>query len=639
MLLASVLSSGSIVVAGQLGYVANGDGSVSVFDTDTDRVVKTIPIQINTTFPLVSLLLSPRARLLFVLANAVTSDATLVAIDTTVHRVISPAGLVAPVSPGSLSLLDIALSRDGTRLYVKPVAGLSTSETATAVFSTFDAGELRQLSAVSVPVPASAPLPTLAPGRGRIYAVNEGGGLAVVDAATGGQVTEIALPPLSPASSSPIPIKSPGLLSPDESSLVVGDAVVDLQSNQVVGRLPASFSPVRFSADGRTLFGLIGTSGPSAPGPRAARCRHGILPVDETIVALDLASLQIIARVPLGPTDGSSTIPFGVASPDGRRVGVIITPLLDGCTAARSPELAVADVGEGTVVGTVPLKAPFPTFIAQSPAGGRVILAETRFVARGRRSVSDLLDVDLGAGVGRHIDVGSFVTSSSFLQTLTPGRPVEPSGAFTPDGGKLYLIGNDGVFSGTEVRVLTGSEERLVPLAGGRFGAQQVKLGDPCTSPDGCFCRSDVDCDDANPCTVDTCEGAQGCKNEPLGCFAGVQCLFVDQRTTECLGSAQQRRLVRTRRDVDAAASALRRGDEEGARGLLDGAEREVKRLLAAAIKGTNAPIALPGVGGPTPGALATRTCYTLVFPQQLKLLRSIRGVRSRLGTCKSETQ
>lgn len=43
VLLAFVLSGGAIVDAGQLGYVANGDGSVSIFDTDDGQVVKDEP--------------------------------------------------------------------------------------------------------------------------------------------------------------------------------------------------------------------------------------------------------------------------------------------------------------------------------------------------------------------------------------------------------------------------------------------------------------------------------------------------------------------------------------------------------------------------------------------------------------------
>src|SRR5262245_15967341 len=65
MLLAFLLWCSSIASAGQLGYVANGEGSVSVFDTDTDQLLKRIPIPVQVASANLSLLLSPTARRLF----------------------------------------------------------------------------------------------------------------------------------------------------------------------------------------------------------------------------------------------------------------------------------------------------------------------------------------------------------------------------------------------------------------------------------------------------------------------------------------------------------------------------------------------------------------------------------------------
>jgi YVTN family beta-propeller protein len=88
-LVASALWSGP-VVAGQLVYVANGDGLVSVIDTDSDEVVKTIPIPFTSPSAQVSLLLSPSAQRLFVLLSDV---------DTTVPRAISTVHLGSQIPP------------------------------------------------------------------------------------------------------------------------------------------------------------------------------------------------------------------------------------------------------------------------------------------------------------------------------------------------------------------------------------------------------------------------------------------------------------------------------------------------------------------------------------------------------------
>src|SRR5262249_23957667 len=132
-------------------------------------------------------------------------------------------------------------------------------------------------------------------------------------------------------------------------------------------------------------------------------------------------------------------------------------------------------------------------------------------------------------GIAKRIDIGSVIASGS-AQLSTLGIP---SGVFTRSGDKLYFIGKDGFYGAHEVRSLPASGGTLPTIRGGGFVPQQIAIGDPCTSPDECFCGTDADCNDGNDCTKDTCE-AHRCTNKPRGCIDGVQCRFVAQGGSEC---------------------------------------------------------------------------------------------------------
>ncbi|HEV7732041.1 MAG TPA: hypothetical protein VGR62_07760 [Candidatus Binatia bacterium] len=267
--------------------------------------------------------------------------------------------------------------------------------------------------------------------------------------------------------------------------------------------------------------------------------------------------------------------------------------------------------------------------IAQTADGYRVLFAENAFPQSSSRGMPDagperaILDFrfDPPALDPRKIDIGSAVPSTS--------RGI---GALTDDGGALYFIGTTGLLGAPEVKVVHPARERVDPIDGTRLRPLQLALGDSCPDPIGCFCQTDADCDDGNGCTIDTCDEATRCRYRPRRCIGAVQCLYdQDDRgdIADCYSDGQQRRMDRARDDIDDAAAALERGDKAAARTRLDRAEQRVTRLLAGAIKRVND----PSGNDPRP------ECNSLVFQQQLALLRGLRTVKRGVSACVSRAR
>ena len=268
-----------------------------------------------------------------------------------------------------------------------------------------------------------------------------------------------------------------------------------------------------------------------------------------TLAAIDVASFKAIARVSLGEAQPGIS---ATSSPVGSRLAVVVRR----CTTAPQ-ELVVVDVPDRRVTRPV-REATGPTAdiseIAQSPDGSRMVFVETSPVLHRRNGKvqptlqSDLLDVDVEHGV---LDLfGDFTPS-----TLGQGMGVRP-GVFTSDGQKVDPIGERGLLGATQVKSLSLTRG-LGRVSGGGLKAQQILLGDPCTNAEGCFCRTDTDCDDGNPCNLlHLCEEERRCLNVPSPCITGIECLAGNERVVSCLTAAQRRRSVRVQR----APEGSRRG-------------------------------------------------------------------------------
>jgi len=638
--------------AEQLGYIANGEGSVSVFDTATDKVIKTIPVPVESPFATLSLLLSPRDRLLFVLvkdrpfATSVpgAGRTSLAVIDTTSHRVTATTAFKPPtalVAGPITELEELALSADGTRLYVgTPLpadAPFQDPRRSGVMLSTLDPIDLHEVSAIPVVLSGSSQQfsPVLSPDRGRLYIVNEDGNLVVVDATTGAIVTEVALPAdiaRLPASGRPLPLRGM-VLSPSQTTLAVRDAVVDLETNRLVGRVftPSGTDPpvMSFSGDGATLFALMRAFRSTMPEPLRPGCSIPADVTDLTLLALDVSTVQSFASMPLGSANGAE-LPRMSSTLDGHGMAVVVQPARDACRG-DAQELVLASVPKGAVTGRIrELGAADAAIaeIAQSPDGRTTVFGESALVVRTngrelqRQFESRLLEIDLQGGtLVRRVDLGDFTPASSGSGSRS--RP----GVFTRDGQKLFLVGKRGILGAAEVEVLaSGSSLRTVQ--GGGLRPQEIVLGESCPNPEGCVCQADVDCDDGDRCTVDSCEGALGCRNERRRCIDGLRCLSEDERADGCLNPHQRRRLDRVRRTLRTAGTALGRGDYDRARELLRKTDRDVKEILATTIKLTNV------APGSPPPSQSTFDCNVFVFRREVRLLRALRDVRSDLTDC-----
>src|SRR5262249_17532100 len=279
------------------------------------------------------------------------------AIDTTSHRVVATAVFDPPRGPSGgpeTELEAFALSTDGSRLYVglpfTPDAK-SSPGAPPAPPPNLDPGDLHKLSAIPVPLAlASRPLfpPQLVPDSGRLYGVTQDGNLAVVDASTGALVTEVALPGDLTGPPSGPSIANPFVLSPSQTVLAIGDVLIDLESNRILGRVfeagQNDSAATLFSGAGSVFFSLSRMLLFSPVGPSRRPCRSTI--ADLAVVAVDPTTLQVLGRIPLGHADGARL--STASSLDGRRLTIVVRPERRG-SCPSSPELLVAGIPEGAI--------------------------------------------------------------------------------------------------------------------------------------------------------------------------------------------------------------------------------------------------------------------------------------------------
>lgn len=291
-------------------YVSNSfSNSVSIIDTDTHKVVATVPTgaaPVNPTF-------TPDRRKVYV-SNSQAD--TLTVIDVATHQTTSlPAGGKSPSG--------LAFSADGAILYVSFIGDLFVAP-----------GSVRSIELSTGK--ASAPIPmgadperiALSPDGQRLYVNNLlDGTMSIVDTATRSVVSTLKLGdlPFNP------------LMSPDGSVVYVGVmsanhiAVVDTRTNQVSRTIPAdSPNGLTFSNDFQSLFVSNALSGTvqqvslttnallktqmvgGVPGNIAVlpdgKHAYMVRPDGETVELLDTASLMIAGTITVGSGPSVVTI-------------------------------------------------------------------------------------------------------------------------------------------------------------------------------------------------------------------------------------------------------------------------------------------------------------------------------------------
>jgi hypothetical protein len=638
-LLAWILVGAVPVHAGQLLYVGNGEGTVSVFDTDTDELVKTIPLSLSTRFvdSIVMRRSTDGQRLFVETTETVDGDrpsargrTTISLIDTATHRPADRKAVVeGPVSsdlsftPGFDRLPNrMILDTTESVLYVSRPS-IDDAGAVTLRVARFDARTLEELSTITLAVSSHT---VLARNRGRIYSLDNDR-IDVFDVVTGdkiGSITPEATDPLTPEA-----LGSPLALSPGEQWLVAGRTVISLQSNRVVWTLPATIRSFEFVALD-TLLVAIATQ---------AACTSDSQGCAVSDATLDTFLMKTRLRLNSERIGRVSCASFSYVSLDGRFMRVFA----EGCGRDDLVTISPSD-GERQRL-RVDLAFKFPSVrgqersllpIAQDPSGSRQLMLEAQPPQLLQRNglVPDpevqLLELTFEPTVPRRISIGDFLPIG-LVQPQVRGATAAMTGDDEPRDGTpdaVYVIGIDRQGRSPELRVVRPS----VPLAlvtGTGLRPSDVVVGHACRTPDGCFCRHDHDCDDGDPCTDQTCHAAEGdagrCEYRRFRCVQGVQCIYKDERgkgecTTEAL-----RRAARSQAPVDRAFAALENGHRGAAQLWLQRARNRVSRHLARALKASS------GLGDRDVKNLA---CNRYLFQQQLALLRSLNDATRGLGSC-----
>jgi YVTN family beta-propeller protein len=244
---------------------------LAVFDTGFAKEVARIPTGVS---PL-SVVLTREENYLFVANNGIAedgSDNNLQVIDTATHRT------ERTIKVGS-EPLDLAVSKDGKRVYVTNSNGQSVS--------VVDVQNQREVQRLSVPMASDSQRGpfgiAVSPDDKLLYVTDiDGDQVVILDLATGGILSRITV------------VESPRsvALSPSGNRLYVagfdgGISIVDTESNQVLGRIDtgtASVFRLVVSRDGKRLFAT----------DRA----------NSALMLIDLANNQVISNV---PTSGRET--------------------------------------------------------------------------------------------------------------------------------------------------------------------------------------------------------------------------------------------------------------------------------------------------------------------------------------------
>jgi DNA-binding beta-propeller fold protein YncE len=571
--------------AGPLGYVYNAGrtDTLAVFDTDHDEVMKVIPLVARMTLPrpvglldlfnLGAVTVSPDGHRVFVLFSEKLPEAmrcSVFVVDTAGHRVTHEIDL--PVEGDEPCFFPRALlvpSPNGSWLYTRTALNLHVINLDTATVTL----RLRAPSLESLAV---------APGRTRLYVIPSaeatapgGRSISVIDTDAGAVVSTIPLPDGASLLESPYVVGSQNVVSGDGTKVLLpvetGFIVVDTAKETVTPRIDFGahhdIERLVFSEDGARAYVVTGVQGGGG--------------VIVEIMAFDTDSLALIGRLQLGFLPGGATF---IDAPDRRTLFVNTDPwiIID---LAELRERARVDISTGT-----------PSVESFSPDGHTLYLPLRNLFEGG-----ELLQLDV-TGVRGSIDLGSF----------------SPLGVtVTEDARKAYVrVADPFGFGDVE---LVNFETKSVTAAPFGIAAIGIALGGQCERPLGCLCARGPDCDDADPCTTDTCPEGIGCRYTTLDCFPGALCRFQEGATDPCPQRAIRRLSARARRKISAAKAAAQQEDQAHARTLLRTARSDVRKALAVSVRFF---------------VRKDSVCGSVLISDQIQRLRSLKAVTRDLPTC-----
>ena len=357
-----------------------------------------------------------------------SSDDTVSVIDTTTNTV------TATISVPGVGF-GVAVTSDGSKVYVASGAGLSVIDTATnTVTATIPAASGDQgLGGVVV-----------TPDGGKVYASLGTGTVSAIDAATEAVTATIAIPSVFGGVGGGMPVA----VTPDGSKVYVSSvnddtvAVIDTAKNVVVSTFfVAEPEGAVVTPDGSKVY-IAGF---------------------DFVKAIDTATNNVIATIP----DEAAAPPIGLAvSPDGSKVYVANAdffgrPLLDS--------VSVIDTATDTVTATIPVGEE-PLGLALTPDGSKV------YVASYRAGTVSAIDTATNA-VTATIPVGSFpVAFGSFIPTPVP-QNAPAAGNLCNGIYKGTFNGNLTVSAGQDCIFLRGRIAGIVNVIGGNFALNGATVG------------------------------------------------------------------------------------------------------------------------------------------------------------------
>lgn len=285
-------------------YISNfADGTVSVIDIATNKVIKTIPTGNGPEF----IAISPDGSRVYVEDTGAGFVSDVVAIDAATNTVISRIQIVDQPSYG------LAVSPDGSKLYIGCVGSITNGSVTIVNTSTFGYISTLKFNDVVMGI-------TLNNDGSRLYVTNAlYKNIAVVNTATSSVIANI------PMGSDPDQVK----LSPDGSRLYVSSqnsnnvSVINTVTNKVIATIKVGSSPegICISADGRRVY-VTNTN-------------------SNSISIIDATTDKLLSTIAVGIN------PTGISlSPDGNFLYVAIE---------SSNSVSVIDTKTNTTVGTIPV--------------------------------------------------------------------------------------------------------------------------------------------------------------------------------------------------------------------------------------------------------------------------------------------
>lgn len=478
----------AVVVVGQKVYVSDAFGLMTAAIDSTTGQVTEIPGNVWAPWRAAA---SPASNSLYVIGGAYDG---VDVIDTRTNQVVG--FLTTPVQIGGegwTNLGDVAVSRDGTRIYIPANDGrlwaLNTSTN--AVIGSIDIGVLEPdvevsadgrtayytagdrinlvdtatMTAVGViPVSSTGDMVVSPDGR-RIYVAGSNGTVSIIDTASKTVVKEVST--------------TTGLqsiaISPDGKRAYVAATdgktvtVIDTQSNQAIGTFTTDQSggpgrrDIAVSADGSTIYvtdandGVIyanrlasppvtANQAPQAGMPSVVATNRGTGAVSGLLNFTDPENGPMTYTVPAQPSSGTVTIAgstYTFTPTQSARDAAAISP---GPDAASITVRANDGEASSSVTFSVPILPPNHAPVAGTPSVGEPVIATG--AVSGSLNFTDADDDSLTYSVANQ-PVGGTVTFSGSTYTFTPtqaAREVAHAGGATSTS--VTVIADDGMATG-----------------------------------------------------------------------------------------------------------------------------------------------------------------------------------------------